>query len=348
MPAVKYEGTDVGDLDPRHIAPAHNNMRYAIARRGMSVEAFAGVLNVTPRKLNNWLNGAADDKEKFIQPRDKMNLQGCRLPTEALVFSAHVLGVSVWYLLDLTDNPDGSGAHAMTKYRDMTRISKVVKDVDKACPFLPYWEYTSERTGEKYEICTWADWLDLPDEDQGRFAKWAMKGLLGNEAVSDKDTETNLHAFQANMMEGKNFQEVVSPLRKPDGEMLVFVDALQWQRRPSLRFIHMSSQAKLNSRFKPAASAEERLELGQAREALRKFCCDGSLIDIPGDYRNPLRVIEAEMRYAQGEGKSSGKANDSAMDDFLVRADQAARAAMGTAQEEDCKKATKIREVRGW
>ena len=120
--AGDYSPDGVGGLDPRRIAPGHENMRKVIQARGLTLEQFATLMSVAPSTLGRWLSG------------DENNAKANRLPNEALVRAARVLGVSVWYLLDLTDSPDGSGAKPFKQYETLREWWGKAKDPEKAAP----------------------------------------------------------------------------------------------------------------------------------------------------------------------------------------------------------------------
>lgn len=150
--AGDYSPDGVGVLDPRHIAPRHENMRKAIQARGHTLEQFATLMNVAPSTLGRWLSG------------DEDNAKANRLPNEALVKAARVLGVSVWYLLDLTDSPDGSGAKPFKQYEILKEWWGKAKDPEKAAP--------------DYEV-------DHCDEDglphtEGGIETWRLTGVQGH------------------------------------------------------------------------------------------------------------------------------------------------------------------------
>lgn len=135
--AGDYSRDDMGVLDPRRIAPRHENMRKAIGARGLTLKQFAMTMNVGESTLSRWLSG------------DENNAKGNRLSTEALVRAARVLGVSVWYLLDLTDSPDGSGAKPFKQYEILKEWWGKAKDPEKAAP-----KYFDE-DGNAWGVETW-------------------------------------------------------------------------------------------------------------------------------------------------------------------------------------------------
>lgn len=120
--AGDYSRDDMGVLDPRRIAPRHENMRRAIQARGYTLKQFATLMRVGPSTVTRWLDGDRDNAERY------------RLPNEALARAARFLGVSVWYLLDLTDSPDGSGAKPFKQYEMLKEWWGKAKDPEKAAP----------------------------------------------------------------------------------------------------------------------------------------------------------------------------------------------------------------------
>lgn len=143
--AGDYSPDGVGDLDPRRIAPGHENMRKVIQARGLTLEQFATLMSVAPSTLGRWLSG------------DENNAKANRLPNEALVRAARVLGVSVWYLLDLTDSPDGSGAKPFKQYETLREWWGKAKDPEKAAPwYQDFVDYKDGSTSFEVGIETWS------------------------------------------------------------------------------------------------------------------------------------------------------------------------------------------------
>lgn len=113
-----------GDLDVRHIVAPHMNMREAIGARGLTRDGFAAAMGVSPKRLDKWLDGAPGSSQAAT----------C-MQNDELARAARMLGVSVWYLLDLTDSPDGSGAKPFRRYETLREWWGKAKDPEKAAPW---------------------------------------------------------------------------------------------------------------------------------------------------------------------------------------------------------------------
>ena len=180
--AGNYSPDGVGVLDPRHIAPRHENMRKAIQARGHTLEQFATLMNVAPSTLGRWLSG------------DEDNAKANRLPNEALVRAARVLGVSVWYLLDLTDSPDGSGAKPFKQYEILKEWWCKAKDPEKAAP-----DYEVDHCDED----------GLPTFTEGGIETWRLTGVQGHRCFA----RTRYDCYELRDMWG---EEALSPSFDPE------------------------------------------------------------------------------------------------------------------------------------
>jgi transcriptional regulator with XRE-family HTH domain len=180
--AGDYSPDGVGVLDPRHIAPRHENMRKAIGARGLTLEQFATLMNIAPSTLGRWLSG------------DENNAKGNRLPNEALVRAARVLGVSVWYLLDLTDSPDGSGAKPFKQYEILKEWWGKAKDPEKAAP-----DYEVDHCDED----------GLPTFTEGGIETWRLTGVQGHRCFD----RTRYDCYELRDMWG---EEALSPSFDPE------------------------------------------------------------------------------------------------------------------------------------
>ena len=147
-----------GNLDVRHIVAPHMNMREAIGARGLTRDVFAAAMGVSAKRLDKWLDGAPGSSQAAT----------C-IQNDELVRAARILGVSVWYLLDLTDERDGSGARPM-ECRDTVRdLWGRAKDPDKAAPVVPLYAWENPGTGESnpylFEKAEGDPWPDSPAGD---------------------------------------------------------------------------------------------------------------------------------------------------------------------------------------
>lgn len=258
--AGDYSPDDIKDLDPRRIAPRHENMRRAIQARGLTLEQFATLMNVGESTLSRWLSG------------DEGNAKANRLPNEALVRAARVLGVSVWYLLDLTDSPDGSGAKPFRQHEVLSEWWGKAKDPEKATAVYELLEPVDEY-GETY----------------GCFAKvktWRLSGTPGHKRFTSVSfTGEELWGWWVQADEGQDIPGFLG-----EGEAKAAAEGydawVRWFR-------------------------------ADAAESLRR-----DMLDLRGDYRDPLAVVRAELEYAS---KAAGRGK---FDALLTRIDAGAREAM--------------------
>ncbi len=112
-----------GNLDVRHIVAPHMNMREAIGARGLTRDGFAAAMGVSAKRLDKWLDGAPGSSQAAT----------C-IQNDELVRAARILEVSVWYLLALTDSPDGNGAKPFKQYETLREWWGKAKDPEKAAP----------------------------------------------------------------------------------------------------------------------------------------------------------------------------------------------------------------------
>lgn len=258
--AGDYSPDDMKDLDPRRIAPRHENMRKAIGARGLTLEQFATLMSVSESTLSRWLSG------------DEDNAKAYRLPNEALVRAARVLGVSVWYLLDLTDSPDGSGAEPFRQHEVLSEWWGKAKDPEKAAPKYETYIYGADEEPifSVEEIKTWRVAVK-----QGRrhfvsicYDENELNHLWENDLYDPYDIETGGYT--------------------PEGDAAA-----------------------------AGYDAWERWFRANAAESLRR-----DMLDLRGDYRDPLAVVRAELEYA------SKAADREKFDALLARIDAGAREAM--------------------
>lgn len=272
--AGDYSPDDIKELDPRRIAPRHENMRKAIGARGLTLEQFAALMSVGESTLSRWLSG------------DEGNAKAYRLPNEALVRAARHLGVSVWYLLDLTDSPDGSGAEPFRRYEALRELWGKAKDPEKAAP-------KCGRTNPEDWIAIW--YAARPEDANDVSVRQAWL-VLGDQAVSTVDTSlawrfhhrVGYRHFVPNLMALRAMWDkiVASPGFDPEGTLGDYDAFLRW---------FQANEAEL----------------------LRR-----DLLDLRGDYRDPLAVMRAELEYA------SKAADRGKFDALLTRIDAGAREAM--------------------
>ena len=278
--AGKYRADAVGGLDPRRIAPTHVNMRRAIRAKGLTQEQFAGAMGIAGSTLDRWLRG------------DPENAKQSRLPNEALVRAARVLGVSVWYLLDLTGSPDGSGARPLEQHKLIKDFWGKAKDPEKAAPSAGGDMY--ERIGTSATIVRWDATDALPDGTTERdwvwrgpvdgVSTWRLSGAPGHAAPARK-------RYPWFELEGM-YREAWARCDPEDPE----------------------SGAALGG-----YAAWEAWFREDAAETLRR-----DLLCLGGDFRDPLAVVKEELAYA------SKTAGSEEFDALLARVDADARGVMGT------------------
>ena len=316
--AGNYQADAVGDLDPRRIAPAHVNMRRAISAKGLTQIQFAGVLGIGKSTLDRWLKG------------DPENAERCRLPNEALVRAAHVLGVSVWYLLDLTDSPDGSGARPLEQHRLIKDFWGKAKDPEKAAPVVDYWLFRCLSTGEEKRV-TIGETLPPCNYEHGwELASWEEKGFVPLQvALGQLPWEGHDHLKR----------EVA-----PDGQAVRYW-ALDWTQSDTPSFVHIDVDCEEVERERarlldghpltrctatPGGPPNYRAASKGADAFLQFYrvgkteMLEGEMEELPGDYRDPLAVVKEELAYA------SGTAGSEEFDALLARVDADARGVMGT------------------
>lgn len=278
--AGNYQADAVGDLDPRRIAPAHVNMRRAIRAKGLTQKQFAVAMGIAGSTLDRWLKGDPENAERY------------RLPNEALVRAAHVLGVSVWYLLDLTDSPDGSGARPLEQHKLIEDFWGKAKDPEKAAPPTDGDMY--ERIGTDTTIIRWDTteaWPEGTTERDWAFREpvdgvstWRLSGTPGHAApVRERYPWFELEGM---------YQDARTRCDPEDPE----------------------SEAALDG-----YAAWEAWFREDAAKTLRH-----DLLCLGGDYRDPLAVVERELAYA------SKTADSEKFDALLARVDADTRGVMGT------------------
>lgn len=267
-----------GGLDVRHSVTRHLNMRKAIEARGMTRDGFAAAMGVNPRKLDAWLDG-----------RPGSTRADACMQNDELVRAARILGASVWYLLDLTDETDGSGARPMECRDTVGNLWGRAKDPDKAAPEVTVYECGNRRTGAVINHPEGDPWPDGTTESDWEarnvdvaVASWKV-AREGNRIVSTRQLycmeeigDAMDRAFWGNPDE-PGWDEAT------DG----WESYLRWYRQ------------RLTDRLR------------------------SDLLRLRGDFRDPLGVIHAEL--AQASKRPGGGEFDA----LLARIDQDARAAMG-------------------
>ena len=282
--AGDYSPDGVGVLDPRHIAPGHENMRKAIQARGHTLEQFATLMNVAPSTLGRWLSG------------DEDNAKANRLPNEALVKAARVLGVSVWYLLDLTDSPDGSGAEPFRRYEVLRGLW--AKDPEKAAPECELINRDGDGVASTEDVIV--IWHGAEPE--------AVE-MDGYQAVFTVDERLPWHLH--GMLGYKYFVPTIYDcweLRDMWAEAATSYQSFD----PETGDLTPEGETALDG-----YDAWERWFRANAAESLKR-----DLLALRGDYRDPLTVVRVELEYA------SKAADRDKFDALLARIDAEAREAM--------------------
>lgn len=264
-----------GGLDVRHVVTPHMNMREAIEAKGLTRDQFAAAMGVSKKRLDKWLDGAPGSSQAAT----------C-IQNDELVRAAHILGVSVWYLLDLTDGRDGGGARPLECRQTVRDLLGTSKDLDKAAPVVTLYEWWNVRTDEKgSHIFEEAEAGPRPGDDWELFPEIdAIKTLCP--------------AWQGN--------RIVAEVRH------IYLDDLEKAR-------HTRYHADAGERA--AARDWKSWETWYRQNRTDRLRRD--VLELRGDFRDPLQVVQAEIEYAS---KHPGGA---AFDGLLSRIDRDARAVMG-------------------
>lgn len=264
-----------GNLDVRHIVAPHMNMREAIGARGLTRDGFAAAMGVSPKRLDKWLDGAPGSSQAAT----------C-IQNDELVHAAHILGVSVWYLLDLTDERDGSGARPMECMETVRGFLGMSKDTEKAAPIVRATLYEHVLNGELIERVDgdpWPDGTDMTDWadcEQHEYVKTWRPAWSGNRIVAAS------HGISTEDIENER-------RTRYHGDERERIAARSWES-----YLAWYRQTRADH--------------------LRR-----DVLDLRGDFRDPLQVAQAEMRYAS---KHPGGAE---FDELLARIDNDVRAIMG-------------------
>lgn len=262
-------------LDARHIVAPHMNMREAIGARGLTRDGFAAAMGVSAKRLDKWLDGAPGSSQAAT----------C-IQNAELVRAAHILGASVWYLLDLTDERDGSGARPMECLETVKDYWGRSKDPEKAAPIVRTHVCENVLNGDLIEHTDGDPWPDGTDATD-----WA-----------NGEPHTYFKTWQLTWQGNR----IVAEVRYIDLEDL---------------------EEARHTRYH--ADADERAAARDCKSWetwYRQKCADRlrrDVLELRGDFRDPLQVAQAEMEYAS---KHPGGAE---FDGLLARIDHDARAIMG-------------------
>jgi hypothetical protein len=271
-----------GGLDVRHSVTRHLNMRKAIEAKGMTRDGFAAAMGVNPRELDAWLDG-----------RPGSTRANACMHNDELVRAARILGSSVWYLLDLTDETDGSGARPMECRDTVGDLWGRAKDPDKAAPVVPVyiWEniITGELYGRAFEKAEGDPWPDSPAGDDWEPIQ------IGEEIRAWRP------AWQGNSIVAvTHVWDIEDIKRRWEDKCTGDPDEAGWDE----------------------ATDGWESYLRWCRQRLTDRLRD-DLLRLRGDFRDPMGVIRAELEHAS---KHPGGGE---FDALLVRIDQDARAAIG-------------------
>jgi transcriptional regulator with XRE-family HTH domain len=285
--AGPYGKDDLKHLDPRHVAPRHENLRSAMNARGFTRDQFASVLGVSPSTLDRWLKGDPNNKEAY------------RMPTDALIRAARLLGVSTWYLLDLTDNPDGAGVRVWGQRDTLRRIWGIAKDPYKVVSAgEPWTEFGSSGASECLEVFNKDITKDYPGDswyevDFGDTYVWELVNEGGERHFRQRRWgEDQLNAEQDDYEEAR-------AAAAAEGEAGGGGASAGAARTEAKDWFQVFRE--------------------QMTEALRR-----DILGIRGDYRDPLYVLNKELESA------SKDASAAEVDAMFARVEAQARAIMGT------------------
>lgn len=177
---------DTREQDPRGITPRHNNLRRAIKARGFTQDRFSEFMGrsdgTTHSTVDRWLHGA---------PKPGQNISNADLAR-----AARMLGVSVWYLLDLTDSEDGSGARPFEQNATMLRWWKVAQDParcscwreseDPEDPVKELWAHMVTREGGRAAVAESMLYDECEAEEALEAAMASAKGKAGGELSKEE------------------------------------------------------------------------------------------------------------------------------------------------------------------
>ena len=238
-------------LDARHIVAPHMNMREAIGAKGLTRDQFAAAMGVSKKRLDKWLDGAPGSTESAT----------C-IQNDELVRAAHILGVSVWYLLDLTDERDGGGARPLECRQTVRDLLGTSKDPDKAAPVITFYEWRNVRTDEPGErIFEEAEAGPRPGYDWELFP------------TSIEAIKTLCPAWQGN--------RIVAEVR--------YIDLLDVEEARHTRY-HADADERAAARDRKSWETWYRQKCA---DRLRR-----DVLELRGDFRDPLQVAQAEIEYA--------------------------------------------------
>lgn len=264
-----------GRLDARHIVAPHMNMREVIGTKGLTRDGFAAAMGVSAKRLDKWLDGAPGSSQAAT----------C-MQNDELVRAAHILGVSVWYLLDLTDERDGSGARPMECRETIKDYWGRSKDPERAAPIVHTHVCQNLFNGGFIEHTDGDPWPDGTDTTD-----WA-----------DCEPHTYFKTWQ-----------------------------LTWQgNRIVAEAIHIDVEKIKDARHTRCHQDEDERTAASGRESwetlYRQTRADHlrrSVLELRGDFRDPLQVVQAEIEYA------SKHPGGTEFDGLLARIDRDTRAVMG-------------------
>lgn len=255
----KYKTDEnAGVLDPRHIEPAHNNLRDAISSRELTQKAFAiAFMGTTDSTVERWLKGYGEFKP------------GYRLTNGELVRASHVLDCSILYLLDLTDE------------------SEPPRDAQEAQRLLSGFESRRKALREGYSISK--------DPSKVATAFLASGRTLNGSAQEEEDT---LEEMPLSGIKGENLQRVVQvdvwQLNHGAGNSFS-LETKRLFRMHSGEFVPSYDRWLIDSigatgEYAPLTSQTLEWLESYPRECQKRL--QDSLKSIPGDYRSLVGVCK--------------------------------------------------------
>lgn len=279
---ARGQGAPRADWDPRGIAPKHENLGKAISARGLHQQDFAKLLRVSPSRLDRWLHGA--DSAAQTIPNDK------------LAEAARMLGVSAWYLLDLTDSIDGDGARPLACHRSMVKWWKVAQDTYQAAQWYHYKDYQQsyiDGMGREIVLKT----VHIVDEP-GR----------GDQEPPDLHSGSWQEVFDpADPDAGEGMELQSWNLARKGGRLSISLDRLRGGR--DFLMLDMEDSLDKARQIPSYADTDEARAAAEGASAymewFRKDRADRftiSLLSLKGDFRNPAGVVSALAKFAADHG----------------------------------------------
>jgi hypothetical protein len=217
------------------------------------------------------------------------------MPNLYLARATHLLGVSVWYLLDLTDERDGGGARPQAAHEEVRELWGMAKDPDKAAPLELLESYENRRTGRRVERIDGDPWPEGTAEGDWEFRGAEREGVIAWR-VSLRGTRIT------------RTRELHDAWSIQDGMDELLANPIDWE----------------GEAYEGADEAAEGWEsyLRWYRQRLTDRMRD-DLLKLRGDFRDPLAVIRAELENARTRLGSAD------LDALLRRIDGDARESLG-------------------